>query len=267
MLCLGHPHLGDEFQRGDLILLEDPGQIAGAVMHAARDQVQVDVHIVIFDQVIPQGSGNLLRGIAGHGFVEKDYEEWEIGHRHFSHLYPIFPSNQINEYENSEFLEAGKRALEWISGIPWVFQIDGNLGGACGIAQMLLQSHLDEIHLLPALPSSWKEGRVTGLCAEGGFEADICWEDGKLKEAVLYAKKGGRAVIRCKEKIAVRMEEQADGGIRKKAAEPEAGKRAVSLGAQNAASADRKEAAVTVDEKGRYVWETRAGEAYRIEAV
>ena len=231
-------------------------------------------------------------GVGRHGQLmewREDYEEWEIGHRHFSHLYPIFPSNQINEYENSELLEAGKKALErrieyggghtgwscaWlinlyarfgdgdsavkyihdllgkltapnmfdmhppldrIPGIPWVFQIDGNLGGACGIAQMLLQSHLDEIHLLPALPSSWKEGRVTGLCAEGGFEADICWQDGELKEAILYAKKGGRAVLRCKEKLTV--------------------------------SAAGKEVPVSVDEKGRYVWETQAGDVYRIGSV
>ena len=231
-------------------------------------------------------------GVGRHGQLmewREDYEEWEIGHRHFSHLYPIFPSNQINEYENEELLEAGKKALErrmqhggghtgwscaWlinlyarfgdgdsavryihdllgkltapnlfdmhppldrIPGIPWVFQIDGNLGGACGIAQMLLQSHLDEIRLLPALPSSWKEGRVTGLCAEGGFEVDICWQDGRLKEAVLYAKKGGRAVVRCGEKLAV--------------------------------STAGKEVPVSVDEKGRYVWETQVGEAYRMEAV
>lgn len=125
--------------------------------------------------------------------------------------------------------------LDRIPGIPWVFQIDGNLGGACGIAQMLLQSHLDEIRFLPALPSSWKEGRVTGLCAEGGFEVDICWQDGRLKEALLYAKKGGKAVIRCGEKLAV--------------------------------SAAGKAVLVSVDEKGRYVWETQVGEAYRMEAV
>lgn len=71
MLRLGQPHLRDEFQRGHLVLLlEDPGQVAGAVVHAARDQVQVDIHIIILDQVIPQGCGDLLRGITGHGFVE-----------------------------------------------------------------------------------------------------------------------------------------------------------------------------------------------------
>lgn len=216
----------------------------------------------------------------------EDYNEWELGHRHFSHLYPIFPSSQINQYEHAELFEAGRKSLErrmkyggghtgwscaWlinlyarfgdgdsavkyihyllgkltapnlfdlhpplerISGIPWVFQIDGNLGGACGIAQLLLQSHLDEICLLPALPSSWAKGRVNGLCAEGGFELDICWEEGRLKESVLYAKKGGTAVINCPEKL----------GISKNGQPVCAGR----------------------DERRRYVWETQPGDIYQL---
>jgi alpha-L-fucosidase 2 len=76
------------------------------------------------------------------------------------------------------------------------FQIDGNFGATAAVCEMLVQSHNDEIHLLPALPSAWSRGSVRGLRARGGYEIDIAWADGRLTVATVRSISGHSTRIR-----------------------------------------------------------------------
>lgn len=75
------------------------------------------------------------------------------------------------------------------------FQIDGNFGGAAAIAEMLVQSTENEIHLLPAIPDAWDSGSVNGICARGGFEVSMDWKNGSVKKLRILAKNSGKTTL------------------------------------------------------------------------
>lgn len=91
------------------------------------------------------------------------------------------------------------------------FQIDGNFGATAGITEMLLQSQSNEIQLLPALPKAWQKGYIHGIVARGGFDVDIDWEDGKLKQVRILSKLGNAAVVRYGDKVVTLKTEKGRG--------------------------------------------------------
>lgn len=169
-----------------------------------------------------------------------DWDNPEDQHRHVSHLYGLFPSNQISAFRTPELFDAARTSLNargdpstgWSMGWKvclWArlldgdrayklitdqltlvrdqpriggtypnlfdahppFQIDGNFGCAVGIVEMLMQSHDGFVHLLPALPSRWPEGEITGIVARGGFVLDIQWKQGMVTRVKVTSRFGG----------------------------------------------------------------------------
>lgn len=85
------------------------------------------------------------------------------------------------------------------------YQIDGNFGVVEGVSEMLMQSHLKEIHLLPALPEAWSDGRVTGLVARGGYTVSkLEWKNGRLTEASLLCKNNGVCKLRTQHPVTIK---------------------------------------------------------------
>jgi alpha-L-fucosidase 2 len=84
-------------------------------------------------------------------------------------------------------------------------QVDGTFGSMAAIAEMLLQSHSGELALLPALPSRWTNGTVSGLCGRGGFDVkNLSWTNNALAGATIVSKLGHVCHLRSKWPIEVR---------------------------------------------------------------
>ncbi|MHA7966540.1 glycoside hydrolase family 95 protein [Paenibacillus sp. CAU 1782] len=94
------------------------------------------------------------------------------------------------------------------------FQIDGNFGGTAGITEMLLQSQSGDIHLLPALPKAWASGEIQGLRARGGFEVDVSWDKGKLREARVRPARIGICRVRWDSELSVFASGAPEPGVR-----------------------------------------------------
>ncbi len=201
--------------------------------------------------------------IGKYGQLQEWLEDWDDPndkHRHLSHLYGLYPGQQITLRRNPKLAAAAKQSLihrgdmnmgwsrgwkinlwarledneraykllcsqldlqekeerqhddegYWKGGIyPNMFscgpprQVDGVFSGCSGIAEMLLQSHSGEIHLLPALPGAWSSGEVRGLRARGGFEVDMVWKDSRIVSATIKSRLGRFCLVRAAEALEV----------------------------------------------------------------
>ena len=110
----------------------------------------------------------------------------EAAHRHLVGLIAKATDDNLLTYSRGGVAGASQN----------IFAIDGNTAGAAGLAEMLLQSQGDAIHLLPALPVAWPKGSVSGLCARGGFQVEIQWRSHRLISAAISSNRSANCHVR-----------------------------------------------------------------------
>ncbi len=148
------------------------------------------------DQITLRGTPELAR--AARTSLERRLSSGS-GHTGWSRAWIINFWARLEEgqkaWENVEALLAKSTLPNMLDTHP-PFQIDGNFGGAAGMTEMILQSHANEIHLLPALPAEWQAGEIKGWRARGGVEIDLAWSKGHLQSATLRSAIGGTFRVR-----------------------------------------------------------------------
>ncbi|WP_237109596.1 glycoside hydrolase N-terminal domain-containing protein [Nonomuraea sp. MG754425] len=166
---------------------------------------------------------------------KSDWDSKTDTHRHVSHLYALHPGNQIRPGTPEAAAAEVSLAARGDGGTGWSkawkinfwarlldgdhahkmlaeqlksstldnlwdthppFQIDGNFGATSGVAEMLVQSQHDVVHVLPALPSTWKDGSVTGLRARGDVTVDASWKDGAPDTVTVHPGRSGPLKVR-----------------------------------------------------------------------
>ncbi|HUS86429.1 MAG TPA: glycoside hydrolase family 95 protein [Bacteroidales bacterium] len=175
-----------------------------------------------------------------------DWDQLEKEHRHFSHMYGLYPGNVISPARTPGLIDACKAVLEqrgdqgtgfsrgWKMAL-WArlydgerankifrgyikeqaydqlfakcftpLQVDGTLGVTAAITEMLMQSYEGVIHLLPALPESWKDGAFIGVCARGAFELKMSWRNSTITELELFSGAGEKCRLKNIQKPEIR---------------------------------------------------------------